>query len=101
MATSSPGWTTRFTPFKTRSASLPPRYSFSSCSATISGGAADRPASAGRSSGGTASLIPQHLDRIEAGRLAGRVERRQEREDQRGHRDEREVERVHPHRQDG
>src|SRR5262249_21598338 len=98
-ATSSAWWTVRLTPFSTRRGSALVRYSFSTPRATRSGMRA--PASGCRSttSGAGVSLIAQHVDRVESRGLARRVERRQEREDQRGHRDQEHLRRVHLHRE--
>src|SRR5262245_26647283 len=73
-ATLSAAFTVRVTPRSTRTVSGPTRYSLSRSRATSSG-----------------SLIPEHLDGIEPGGPAGRGQRSQERDDERGARDQAEV----------
>src|ERR1700693_2866977 len=74
-ATLSPALTDRLTPRSTRTVSGPTRYSRSSSRAATS-----------------ASLIPEHLDRVQPSGPARRGQRRQERDQQRRARDKREVE---------
>src|SRR6266540_990752 len=81
-ATLSPGLTSRLAPRRTRTISGPIRYSFSMSCAASSG-----------------SLIAQDLDGVELGSAAGRRQRGQDGDQQRGGRDEREVEPRELHRQ--
>src|SRR5204862_986163 len=87
-ATSSPSWTVRSTPLRTRTTSPPARYSFSTPSATVRGTRSP-------------SLIAEHVHGVKPRGLARRIERREKRQDEGRDGDERDVGRVHLHREVG
>src|SRR5262245_30372246 len=104
MATSSASCTVRLTPLRTRSGSAAVRYSFSTPWATRSGTVPSPLYRAPARDGirpSTRSLVPEHVDGMEARGLARRVERREERQHQRRDRDQNQLRRVHLHRKLG